>query len=88
MTTFQEVVSRIRAEYLEMPGLHLTAAQVQRLCGIESKICETALDSLLGAQFLCVSADGCYARPTNGEIAHHRTAKAELRVATSSLRAS
>src|SRR5256885_16506125 len=29
------VLERIRAEYLEMPGLSLKADQVQRLCGVE-----------------------------------------------------
>jgi hypothetical protein len=31
----QQVLERIRAEYLEMPGLCLKADQVQRLCGVE-----------------------------------------------------
>ncbi len=88
MTIFEQGVSRIRAEYLEMPGLRLTSAQVQRLCGIEPKICETALDLLLGAQFLCLSADGCYTRFTNNETAHHRIPKADLRSAPRSLKES
>ena len=65
MTIFQQIVTRIRAEYRDMPGLHLTSAQVQRLCGIESQICQTALDSLLGAHFLRRSADGRYMRLSN-----------------------
>ncbi len=36
----QRVLERIRAEYLEMPGLKLTADQLQRLCGIEQTICK------------------------------------------------
>ena len=39
----QRHVDLIRAEYLEMPGLKLNAAQVQRLCGIEHALCEAAL---------------------------------------------
>ena len=69
MSIFQQVVMRIRAEYLDMPGLHLTSAQVQRLCGIEPKTCQTALDALLGEQFLRLSADGRYTRFTSTEIA-------------------
>jgi hypothetical protein len=36
MNTFvdQRVLERLRAEYLEMPGLKLRIEQVQRLCGI------------------------------------------------------
>jgi hypothetical protein len=33
--TIQNVRNRLRAEYMEMPGLRLKAEQVQRLCGID-----------------------------------------------------
>ncbi len=88
MTIIQQMVTRIRAEYLDMPGLHLTAPQVQRLCGIELQICQAALDSLVGAQFLQLSADGRYTRLTNREIARHRIAKAELHMRRNSSKAS
>ena len=58
----EQVLQRIRAEYLEMPGMRLKPEQVQRLCGIERSICEVVLDSLVEAKFLCVKSDGCYAR--------------------------
>jgi hypothetical protein len=29
------LIKRIRAEYLEMPGLQLTLEQAQRLCSVE-----------------------------------------------------
>ena len=48
----QEVLERLRAEYLEMPGLRLTVEQVQRLCGIERAICSVVLDTLVEAKFL------------------------------------
>jgi len=35
MRTVQDVLTRLRAEFLEMPGLRLTPEQVQRLCGVE-----------------------------------------------------
>jgi hypothetical protein len=55
MNTFvdQRVLDRIRAEYLEMPGMKLTTAQVRRLCGIDPSMCKAALDSLVQALFLC-----------------------------------
>jgi hypothetical protein len=62
------LLNRLRAEVLEMPGLRLKSEQVQRLCGIERTICQTVLDSLVDEQFLCVKADGQYARRTDG---HH-----------------
>jgi hypothetical protein len=63
ITSLQEQgLERIRAEYLEMPGMRLKPEQVQRLCGVERSICEVVLDSLVEAKFLCVKSDGCYAR--------------------------
>jgi hypothetical protein len=61
------VSPRIRAEYLEMPGLRLTVAQAQRLCGVERALCQRVLDMLVDANFLCLKSDGAYARVTDGE---------------------
>jgi len=66
MSLHQQMLERIRAEYLEMPGLRLKREQVQRLCGIERSMCEMALDSLVKSNFLCVKSDGCYARLADG----------------------
>ena len=56
MTTEQRAVTDwlrlIRAEYLEMPGLHLTKPQVQRLWGLEPHTCGALLDALVAAEFL------------------------------------
>jgi len=57
---------RLRAEYLEMPGLRLTPEQAQRLCGVERTLCKMVLDALVDAKFLCVKSDGAYARLTDG----------------------
>ncbi len=46
MRTIEDILNRLRAEYLEMPGLQLTAEQVQRLCDIEPKVCQSAPDEL------------------------------------------
>jgi len=66
MRMIEEVTDRVRAEYMEMPGLRLKAEQVQRLCGIERGTCQVVLDTLLDAKFLCVKPDGHYARLTEG----------------------
>ena len=42
----------IQAEYLEMPGLHLTKLQVQRLWGLAPQLCDAVLDALVAAEFL------------------------------------
>src|SRR5690242_11946549 len=80
MRTIHDVVNRLRAEFLEMPGLRLRADQVQRLCGVERMVCQTVLDALVEEQFLCVKSDGQYARLTDGH--HLRAAKADLRADT------
>jgi hypothetical protein len=77
---------RVRAEYLEMPGLHLTVDQVQRLCGIDRPECRTVLDTLVSERFLCVKPNGAYARAWDGH--HPHAAKADLKRPTSARRAS
>ena len=42
----------IRAEYLEMPGLHLTKAQIQRLWRLDTPTCDALVASLVSDQFL------------------------------------
>jgi hypothetical protein len=88
MTTVQDVTKRVRAEYLEMPGLRLKAEQVQRLCGIEPTMCLMVLDTLVNAKFLYVKADGHYARLTDGIFLSPQSAKANLRTKTSTKKAS
>jgi hypothetical protein len=73
----QRLVQRIRAEYLEMPGMNLTLQQVRRLCGIEEPICRAVLESLVEAGFLCRNSDGSYARLTE-RSPRPRVAKAKL----------
>lgn len=66
MRIIEDVRDRLRAEFLEMPGLCLKLAQVQRLCGVERTICKRALDMLVDEAFLCAKEDGHYARLTDG----------------------
>lgn len=42
----------IQAEYLEIPGLHLTKPQVRKLWGLDPTTCDALLDALVAAQFL------------------------------------
>jgi hypothetical protein len=65
-------LERIRAEFSEMPGLRLTADQVQRLCGVDWETCHAVLDALVGAKVLRVDMHGRYALQTTGEISVKR----------------
>src|SRR5687768_12062312 len=72
------VLQRIRAEYLEMPGLSLTPEQVRRLCGLDHGVCQTALDVLVENGFLSMRVDGAYGRFRDPDISRARPAKASL----------
>jgi hypothetical protein len=56
------VLQRIQGEYVEMPGLRLTAAQAQRLWGLERDVCHALLGALVDAKFLAQTRDGAYVR--------------------------
>ncbi len=56
-----ELLRRIRAEYLEMPGLRLTVPQAQRLFGLEAQTCDAVLATLLDAKFLTRTHTGLFA---------------------------
>jgi hypothetical protein len=57
-----EVLQRIQGEYVEMPGLSLTAAQAQRLWGLERDVCDALLGALVDAKFLSQTRDGAFVR--------------------------
>jgi DNA-binding IclR family transcriptional regulator len=59
-------VQLVRAEYLEIPGLHLTEEQVQRLWGLDPTTCAALLDVLIRAGFLRRTRDAGYVRADSG----------------------
>jgi hypothetical protein len=69
---YQQAFERIRAEFLEMPGMRLNAAQVERLSGVDRAVCKCVLDDLVLAGFLCISANGSYARSTDASTSPAR----------------
>ena len=81
MNTFldQRVLERLRAEYLEMPGMTLTIEQIQRLCGIEPSMCKSVLDALVKVRFLRLNSDGTYVRLTEDRASLPPPAKAALK---------
>jgi hypothetical protein len=64
MLSFEQLISRIKGEYIEMPGLWLTAAQGARLWSLERNACEELLVALVKQGFLAARADGKYGRVT------------------------
>jgi len=76
--TLDTVIERLRAEFMEMPGLRLTSKQVQRLCGVEPRVCDVVLSALVDEEFLCAKSDGTYARLSDGNLLPRRMAKAAL----------
>jgi len=57
-----DLVGRIRAEFLEMPGLRLTITQASRLWGLDERSCKRIIDVLIGASFLRWTPAGTVAR--------------------------
>lgn len=55
-------LSRIRAEYWEMPGLKLTLAQAQRLLGLDRELCDMLFSDLVSVGFLAPTRDGAFVR--------------------------
>lgn len=56
------VLRRLRAEFTEMPGLLLTVAQAERLCGVPLGACEWALEQLARDGVLRRTRDGAFVR--------------------------
>ena len=68
----EDLRARIEAEYREMPGLSLTAAQAARLWTLDSEHCARVLSELINTGFLRCGADGRYCRDTGSDTCHWR----------------
>ena len=55
-----QLLSRVRAEFEELPSLRLTQGQAQRLFGLRADICERVLASLVAAGTLCCDHEDRY----------------------------
>ncbi len=51
---------RVRAEYVEMPGLRLTVSQAARLLSLPPNVAHDVLEELRHAAVLTRSSDGMY----------------------------
>ena len=54
------LMRRVRAEFLEMPGLALTLAQAQRLWSMDRRTCEELLTALTDSRFLYRTGRGLF----------------------------
>ena len=58
----EEVLRRVKGEFLEMPGLRLTEPQARRLWGLDAGSCAALLGALVDANFLFQTGDGAFMR--------------------------
>ena len=65
----EQLIARIRAEFLEMPGLRLTEAQARRLWNLEAATCSALLSALVDANFLFKTRDGSFMRVEQATMA-------------------
>lgn len=57
-----DAARRVKAEYLEMPGLKLTRNQAARLCGLDRRVCDAVLASLVRDRFLTCTRSDAFVR--------------------------
>ncbi|HZP47306.1 MAG TPA: hypothetical protein VFB07_02145 [Vicinamibacterales bacterium] len=60
--TIADWLDLVRAEYHEIPGLHLTERQMRRLWGFDEPTCEKLLASLIHGRVLRRTLNGAYVR--------------------------
>jgi hypothetical protein len=65
-TTVADWLQIIRGEFSEIPGLHLTRNQIQRLWGLDGQTCDKLLEILLATKFLRQTHDEGYVRANIG----------------------
>jgi hypothetical protein len=59
-TEFGSLLSQIKGEYREMPGLCVTLSQACRLWHLDRQTCNVVLDELVRAHFLRQTAKGLF----------------------------
>ena len=56
------LLQRIRAEFIEMPGLSVTVWQATRLWNLDVRVCREVLDVLVQGGFLTETRHGAFRR--------------------------
>ena len=62
LTDMNVVISRVRGEFEEMPGLRLTERQAQKLWALDAAACTTVLHTLVDHCFLTKTTGGAFVR--------------------------
>ncbi len=70
----EDMLRRVRGEFLEMPGMRLTEAQARRLWNLDGASCQLLLSALVDSGFLFKTPEGAFRRLEQG-----RPARATLR---------
>jgi len=65
----EDVLRRVKGEFLEMPGLRLTEAQARRLWNLDVTACRALLTALVADKFLFRTRDGAFMRVEPGRPA-------------------
>ena len=60
------LVTRVRGEYREMPGLNITVTQTERLWGLDRHTCASVLTTLMERSVLKRTTSGTYLRRAPG----------------------
>jgi hypothetical protein len=74
MDVATDLLNRVKQEYLEMPGLLLTARQAGRLWNLDASVCQALLSTLVHEKFLSQTLGGAYLR-CGGESERSRVAR-------------
>ncbi len=64
--SFETIAQRVRAEYLEMPGLNLTREQARCLWALDADTCDQVLEYLVDSGFLVCTRHDSYVRADAG----------------------
>ena len=60
--TMTDWLHLVRADYHEIPGLHLTKPQVQRLWNLDASTCQAIVEALEADKFLRRTPTGAYVK--------------------------
>ncbi len=80
---YRAAFERIRAEFLQMPGMCLTPGEVERLSGVDRVVCKCVLDDLVRAKFLSALPNGSYSRMSDASMSESNSLNAEWKHAQS-----
>ena len=72
--SLSDLLLLVQSEYLDQPGLRLTARQAARYFGLEEDVCNAVLAALADSGVIGRAADGAYVRWLPRVMGTHPTA--------------